>query len=205
MNHQQVGRIRWANIRARHAPSSGVPFTLAVILTAMVVITVLQVMMIVYSGRFQSDANASIPVSRSPYHSSFTKEISRIKDQSVQGGRYDARLSDPSPSNTIELRTIRSVDTGLVDSPSPMPINSSSYYYYYYYDDSNNATNVSQELQLELTSFPKAENLPYKIVWLMSFPNSGTSYTMQAVRKYTRLCTATNYMEESDDAELVFG
>jgi Sulfotransferase domain len=35
-----------------------------------------------------------------------------------------------------------------------------------------------------------------KLVWLMSFPNSGTSYTSRLVREATRTMTATNYADE---------
>lgn len=35
-----------------------------------------------------------------------------------------------------------------------------------------------------------------KVVWLMTFPNSGTSYTIQMLRAYTNESTATNYGEE---------
>lgn len=40
------------------------------------------------------------------------------------------------------------------------------------------------------------------IVWLMSFPNSGTSYTLRAVRKASSISFATNYGEESRDHQL---
>lgn len=36
-----------------------------------------------------------------------------------------------------------------------------------------------------------------RIVWLMSFPNSGTSYTMRLVSRTTHTLTATNYITES--------
>lgn len=35
------------------------------------------------------------------------------------------------------------------------------------------------------------------LAWLMSFPNSGTSYTMQMIKKVTSLRTASNYGQES--------
>jgi hypothetical protein len=36
-----------------------------------------------------------------------------------------------------------------------------------------------------------------KIVWLMSFPNSGTSYTSQLVRDTTHTVSASNYADET--------
>jgi hypothetical protein len=42
-----------------------------------------------------------------------------------------------------------------------------------------------------------------KLAWLMSFPNSGTSYTTKMIRHVTGMSTATNYGDEySDDAGL---
>eukprot|EP00978_Attheya_sp_CCMP212_P037491 scaffold177261_cov53-Attheya_sp.AAC.1 len=38
-----------------------------------------------------------------------------------------------------------------------------------------------------------------ELVWLMSFPNSGTSFTSRLVRKLSTLATATNYGEEHVD------
>jgi hypothetical protein len=40
-----------------------------------------------------------------------------------------------------------------------------------------------------------------KIVWLMSFPNSGTSFTTDMIRRSTNQYTATNYGEEHIDQE----
>jgi hypothetical protein len=40
-----------------------------------------------------------------------------------------------------------------------------------------------------------------KVAWLMSFPNSGTSFTSQMVRHLSHLSTATNYGEEFKDDE----
>lgn len=39
-----------------------------------------------------------------------------------------------------------------------------------------------------------------KLVWLLSFPNSGTSYTIQLLRRSTHLMTASNYATENNDA-----
>jgi len=38
-----------------------------------------------------------------------------------------------------------------------------------------------------------------RLAWLMSFPNSGTSFTLYAVREMTQMCTATNYGTEWKD------
>lgn len=43
-----------------------------------------------------------------------------------------------------------------------------------------------------------------KIVWLMSFPNSGTSFTSRLVREASRTMTATNYADEEDTHEPVY-
>lgn len=48
-----------------------------------------------------------------------------------------------------------------------------------------------------------------QIVWLTSFPNSGTSYTMTMVERATNVSTATNYgmevtLDPTDDAEPVY-
>ena len=40
------------------------------------------------------------------------------------------------------------------------------------------------------------------IVWLMSFPNSGTSYTLKAVQKASSISVATNYGEETIDKRI---
>jgi hypothetical protein len=37
-----------------------------------------------------------------------------------------------------------------------------------------------------------------KIVWLMSFPNSGTSYTITSVMEFSNSTTATNYADEAE-------
>ncbi|KAL3761741.1 hypothetical protein ACHAWU_001257 [Discostella pseudostelligera] len=39
---------------------------------------------------------------------------------------------------------------------------------------------------------------PTGVVWLMSFPNSGTSYTLHAIRELTNTTTATNYGLEGE-------
>ncbi|KAL7470287.1 hypothetical protein ACHAXS_010517, partial [Conticribra weissflogii] len=44
-----------------------------------------------------------------------------------------------------------------------------------------------------------------KIAWLLSFPNSGTSYTTKLVRRITQTSTATNYGEESQYLHPVTG
>lgn len=48
-------------------------------------------------------------------------------------------------------------------------------------------------------------NSEKKIAWLLSFPNSGTSYTTKLVKRVTRTSTATNYGEESDFLDPVTG
>lgn len=43
-----------------------------------------------------------------------------------------------------------------------------------------------------------------KLAWLMSFPNSGTTYTAQLVREATKTVSATNYADETLEGELGF-
>jgi hypothetical protein len=49
-------------------------------------------------------------------------------------------------------------------------------------------------------TLPNAGSWP-KVAWLMSFPNSGTSFTSQMVRHLSHMSTATNYGEEFTDDE----
>ena len=49
-------------------------------------------------------------------------------------------------------------------------------------------------LRINDTSVDNAEK---RIVWLISFPNSGTSYTSKLVKRVSGISTATNYGEES--------
>jgi len=68
---------------------------------------------------------------------------------------------------------------------------------------------VNPRLDIEVVNtsmtFPVYDNDPYpnaawpRLAWLMSFPNSGTSFSIHAIRKLTQLCTGTNYVHESKD------
>lgn len=49
---------------------------------------------------------------------------------------------------------------------------------------------------LEFWNVPKGGEFTPKIAWLMSYPNSGTSFTMTCVEHTTNLSTATNYGDE---------
>jgi hypothetical protein len=44
----------------------------------------------------------------------------------------------------------------------------------------------------------KAEPPGKKLVWLMSFPNSGTSFTSRLIRDLTQTDSASNYADETD-------
>lgn len=44
----------------------------------------------------------------------------------------------------------------------------------------------------------KAEPPGRKLVWLMSFPNSGTSFTSRLIRDLTQTDSASNYADETD-------
>lgn len=65
---------------------------------------------------------------------------------------------------------------------------------------------VEAQLRLDrLVAAAQRNDTPQRsIVWLMSFPNSGTSYTSQMVRESTHTMTATNYGEEVAHAQPVF-
>jgi len=56
----------------------------------------------------------------------------------------------------------------------------------------------SQPPQQVPKNHPKHEHAPERpeIAWLLSYPNSGTSFTMQLVERATNLSTATNYGRE---------
>jgi hypothetical protein len=58
----------------------------------------------------------------------------------------------------------------------------------------------SEELYFRLPSTSSIVNEP-KIVWLMSFPNSGTSYTSQLVRDTTYTVSASNYADETPSGQ----
>lgn len=49
------------------------------------------------------------------------------------------------------------------------------------------------------TSFNEDKSNGPRVAWLMSFPNSGTSFTLEVVRHSSRTHTATNYGEENID------
>ena len=74
------------------------------------------------------------------------------------------------------------------DAHSLARMNGSSY---------SNATTtaITPTLTVNVISSPP----PLQIAWLMSFPNSGTSYTITLVRHLTLTSTATNYGAELDD------
>jgi len=60
---------------------------------------------------------------------------------------------------------------------------------------------------LALTSTPAVLSTQPSLVWLLSFPNSGTSYTLSLVRRSTKTLTATNYVElrpETNETSPVF-
>ena len=43
------------------------------------------------------------------------------------------------------------------------------------------------------------EKDPLQVAWVMSFPNSGTSYTMKLIQRYSKTTAATNYVSEIVD------
>jgi len=52
------------------------------------------------------------------------------------------------------------------------------------------------------TSIPPIQVTYPRLVWLMSFPNSGTSYTMRLVKRTSYTTAATNYYRESLSSEI---
>lgn len=66
----------------------------------------------------------------------------------------------------------------------------------------NNNTNTTstQSTKGDGDSLQTARPFPH-VAWLMSFPNSGTSYTMHTIQQYTRTTTATNYGQEQSPTE----
>ncbi|KAL9188554.1 hypothetical protein ACHAXT_006932 [Thalassiosira profunda] len=70
--------------------------------------------------------------------------------------------------------------------------------------NSNSSFRATDGRQNDLTDSlarDKSSNSSFPIAWLMSFPNSGTSYTSYLVRTVTGLRTATNYGTENLDAD----
>jgi Sulfotransferase domain len=53
-----------------------------------------------------------------------------------------------------------------------------------------------------LSSSSSSSSTALEIVWLMSFPNSGTSYTSRLVRDATQTFTASNYADETPEGQL---
>jgi hypothetical protein len=47
-------------------------------------------------------------------------------------------------------------------------------------------------------SHPKYDKIYPKVAWLISFPNSGTSFTLRYIRRATNTTTATNYALEGE-------
>ena len=63
--------------------------------------------------------------------------------------------------------------------------------------NSNNGTNPSHHNNINNNNQSQLQ-----IVWLMSFPNSGTSYTSRLVRDVTQTFTASNYADETPEGLL---
>lgn len=68
---------------------------------------------------------------------------------------------------------------------------------------------LEKDKSAELISGEKAQQADgsssLQIAWLMSFPNSGTSYTSQFIRKVTGTKTATNYAELRLSRQVLLG
>ena len=81
------------------------------------------------------------------------------------------------------------------------------------YDESVRGTTIVTKSQHSMKSSSTGVGFQYpmkeepeglKLAWLMSFPNSGTSYTAQLVREATKTVSATNYADETLEGELGF-
>lgn len=198
------------------------------ILLIMAIITGIQVLIIVYSGRVHLDLHHKGNKYSSPLsiHSHKIELEMNPMDHhghmSLPSSKLQQEIKPPTPDRTTKTIT-NPTEMTIISQESVPSSNSSStanisYYYYYVSTVSNETTSTTDTVEdtekekeetspsvssksntASSSSITKDDTIPYKLVWLMSFPNSGTSYTMQAVQKYTRICTATNYAEESED------
>jgi hypothetical protein len=64
------------------------------------------------------------------------------------------------------------------------------------YDSLSSSSTITRENRTEVVDVP-----PLQIAWLMSFPNSGTTYTNHLIQDYTKTTTATNYGQEQSTTE----
>jgi hypothetical protein len=62
---------------------------------------------------------------------------------------------------------------------------------------------IQPEMETTLPSKPAehSDSPPLNIAWLMSFPNSGTSYTMRMIARTTQTLVATNYQKTESSEE----
>ena len=95
-------------------------------------------------------------------------------DYSIQQQQEESKVDDIKPTTTDPYESSSSLDDGPFHQPTK---------------HKNNNTTTTFVLD------PATEFSP-QIVWLMSFPNSGTSYTMTMVSRSTNRAFATNYADE---------
>jgi len=74
-------------------------------------------------------------------------------------------------------------------------------------NQTNDQSRSQKQLQVQLLQKQTVQLLPKQpqqpaIVWLMSFPNSGTSYTLQNTELLTNASTGTNYGDETGIADI---
>jgi len=59
--------------------------------------------------------------------------------------------------------------------------------------DTTWTTNIQQNDDNDTPTATATKDLPWRVVWLMSFPNSGTTFTLKFTQTSTNTSTATNY------------
>ena len=110
------------------------------------------------------------------------KHGERIRGSSSRGNGDKAKETQKKPSEQPPSSSTSSVGVSSKNSPAASTSSSSSS------SESPQPNNYSWESQQRP-----------KMVWLMSYPNSGTSYTMTMVGKATNRATASNYGREVTD------
>lgn len=68
-------------------------------------------------------------------------------------------------------------------------------------DKDDEKTDIQKLLDRSKAQHHKTEPEGLKMVWLMSFPNSGTSFTSRLVRDATKTDSASNYADETPSGE----
>ena len=118
---------------------------------------------------------------------------------------FDARTLTTLISTTTTTTKIREValpqeiitdDNSIIDTSSDQITKNRSSFHYCYNPTTFNRTQFTtqngNDQSIQLHSQQQQDSGP-KVIWLMSFPNSGTTYTLKYVQGSTGTTTATNY------------